>query len=49
MRLTLHTHFPVLSSGNGDNEPVTSHLPEILILPYTHLIIIFKTYLPCLQ
>lgn len=41
MRLTLHTHFPVLSSRNGDNEPVTSHIPKTLILSYTHLIITF--------
>lgn len=26
--ITLQTHFPVLSSGNGDIEPITSHLPK---------------------
>lgn len=28
IRLTLQTHFPVLSSGNGDVEPTASHIPE---------------------
>lgn len=32
IRLTLQTHFPVLSSGNGDVEPTASHIPEKLII-----------------